>query len=83
MHVLVTGGTGFVGSHTIAALVRAGHGIRALVRPVIAFFFLFLFVADKFDLLAVALTDFDRTVFSSIIGFYFLLRHREKVKRST
>ena len=58
-------------------------GIRALVRPVIAFVFLLLFVGDKFDLLAVALTDFDRSVFSSIIGFYFLLRHREKIKHST
>jgi len=55
-------------------------GIRAMVRPVIAFFFLFLFVADKFGILEVALTDFDRTVFSTIIGFYFLLRHREKLK---
>ena len=55
-------------------------GIRAMVRPVIAFFFLFLFVADKFGILAVSLTDFDRTVFSTIIGFYFLLRHREKLK---
>lgn len=58
-------------------------GIRAMVRPVIAFFFLFLFVADKFGMLEVALTDFDRTVFTSIIGFYFLLRHREKVKKIT
>lgn len=30
--VLVTGGTGFVGSHTVAALIRAGHGVRLLVR---------------------------------------------------
>ncbi len=58
-------------------------GIRAMVRPVIAFFFLFLFVADKFGMLEVALTDFDRTVFSTIIGFYFLLRHREKIKNIT
>ncbi|GAH62371.1 unnamed protein product, partial [marine sediment metagenome] len=58
-------------------------GIRAMVRPVIAFFFLFLFVADKFGMLEVALTDFDRTVFTSIIGFYFLLRHREKIKHIT
>jgi dihydroflavonol-4-reductase len=32
MHVLVTGGTGFVGSHTVAALVNAGHDVRLLVR---------------------------------------------------
>jgi nucleoside-diphosphate-sugar epimerase len=32
MHVLVTGGTGFVGSHTVAALVQAGHTVRLLVR---------------------------------------------------
>ncbi len=33
MNVLVTGGTGFVGSHLIEALRAAGHEIRALVRP--------------------------------------------------
>jgi uncharacterized protein YbjT (DUF2867 family) len=32
MRVLVTGGTGFVGSHTVAAAVRAGHDVRLLVR---------------------------------------------------
>lgn len=32
MRVLVTGGTGFVGSHSVAALLRAGHQIRLLVR---------------------------------------------------
>jgi nucleoside-diphosphate-sugar epimerase len=30
--VLVTGGTGFTGSHTAAALVAAGHEVRLLVR---------------------------------------------------
>jgi dihydroflavonol-4-reductase len=30
--VLVTGGTGFAGSHTVRALVAAGHGVRLLVR---------------------------------------------------
>ncbi len=30
--MLVTGGTGYVGSHSIAALARAGHGIRVLAR---------------------------------------------------
>lgn len=33
MRVLVTGGTGFVGSHAVDALVGAGHEVRALVRP--------------------------------------------------
>jgi nucleoside-diphosphate-sugar epimerase len=32
MKVLVTGGTGFVGSHTAAAIARAGHDVRLLVR---------------------------------------------------
>ncbi len=32
MKVLVTGGTGFVGSHTVAALVTHGHGVRVLAR---------------------------------------------------
>ena len=32
MKILVTGGTGFVGSHTAAALVSAGHQLKLLVR---------------------------------------------------
>ncbi len=32
MRVLITGGTGFVGSHTVAALVRQGHWVRLLAR---------------------------------------------------
>ena len=32
MKVLVTGGTGFTGSHTARALVAAGHQVRLLVR---------------------------------------------------
>jgi dihydroflavonol-4-reductase len=32
MRVLITGGTGFVGSHTVAAVVGAGHYVRLLVR---------------------------------------------------
>ncbi|HEX6195661.1 MAG TPA: NAD-dependent epimerase/dehydratase family protein [Jiangellaceae bacterium] len=32
MRVLVTGGTGFVGSHTVTALRSAGHEVRLLVR---------------------------------------------------
>jgi nucleoside-diphosphate-sugar epimerase len=32
MKVLVTGGTGFVGAHTVAALVEAGHEVRLLAR---------------------------------------------------
>jgi dihydroflavonol-4-reductase len=32
MRVLVTGGTGFVGSHAVTELARAGHELRLLVR---------------------------------------------------
>jgi dihydroflavonol-4-reductase len=32
MRVLITGGTGFVGSHTVAAVIRRGHSVRLLVR---------------------------------------------------
>jgi nucleoside-diphosphate-sugar epimerase len=32
MLVGVTGGTGFVGAHTVAAVLRAGHRVRLLVR---------------------------------------------------
>jgi nucleoside-diphosphate-sugar epimerase len=32
MDVCVTGGTGFVGSHSVAAILRAGHRVRLLVR---------------------------------------------------
>ncbi len=32
MKVLITGGTGFVGSHTVAALIKQGHSVRLLVR---------------------------------------------------
>lgn len=32
MRVLVTGATGFIGSHTVAALTAAGHEVRVLVR---------------------------------------------------
>ncbi|MBT6178209.1 MAG: NAD-dependent epimerase/dehydratase family protein [Deltaproteobacteria bacterium] len=33
MHVLITGATGFLGSHIAQELVANGHRIRALVRP--------------------------------------------------
>jgi dihydroflavonol-4-reductase len=32
MRVTVTGGTGFIGSHSVAALNAAGHGVRMFVR---------------------------------------------------
>lgn len=34
MRVLVTGGTGFIGSHTASALLARGHAVRLLVRDV-------------------------------------------------
>lgn len=33
MRVLVTGATGFLGRHIVAALLRRGHTVRAVVRP--------------------------------------------------
>jgi nucleoside-diphosphate-sugar epimerase len=30
--ILVTGGTGFIGTHAVAALINAGHSVRLLVR---------------------------------------------------
>ena len=33
MHILVTGATGFIGSHLCRALNRAGHHVTAFVRP--------------------------------------------------
>ena len=33
MKVLVTGANGFLGRHVVAALLRRGHEVRALVRP--------------------------------------------------
>ncbi len=30
MKVVITGGTGFVGSHTVAEVVRAGHDVKLL-----------------------------------------------------
>src|SRR5918995_2809712 len=32
MRILITGGTGFVGSHSAAALLAAGHDVRILAR---------------------------------------------------
>lgn len=36
MTVLVTGGTGFLGTHTVAAALRSGHRVRVLARDPVA-----------------------------------------------
>ena len=33
MRVAVTGGTGYLGAHTVRALLDAGHSVRLLVTP--------------------------------------------------
>ena len=33
MRILVTGASGFLGRHVVDALRRAGHSVRALIRP--------------------------------------------------
>jgi len=58
---------------------KVANGIRAMVRPIIALTFLFLYLADKFAWLAVQFTDFDRQIWAGIVGFYFILRTGEKI----
>lgn len=59
MKVLVTGATGFVGAHTVAALLAAGHDARLLVRtpervaPALAP----LGVADQVEIISGDVTD--------------------------
>src|SRR5690606_30656581 len=33
MHIAITGGTGYLGAHTVRRLLQAGHSIRLLVAP--------------------------------------------------
>ena len=33
-HILVTGGAGYIGSHTVLELVDAGHSVTVLCNPV-------------------------------------------------
>jgi dihydroflavonol-4-reductase len=54
MKVMVTGGTGFVGSHTVAELVRNGHHVKLLVR--------------NLDRVRVALTPLGVNHFETVLG---------------
>nr|CRL68291.1 nucleoside-diphosphate-sugar epimerase [Mycolicibacter nonchromogenicus] len=33
MRIAVTGGTGYLGAHTVKTLLEAGHSVRLLVAP--------------------------------------------------
>lgn len=33
MRVAVTGGTGYLGAHTVRALIQAGHEVKLLAAP--------------------------------------------------
>jgi nucleoside-diphosphate-sugar epimerase len=60
VRVLVTGGTGFVGSHAAAAFLRAGHDVRLLVRTpakVAPTFAPFGLTAEQFEVAPGDMTD--------------------------
>jgi nucleoside-diphosphate-sugar epimerase len=61
MRILITGGTGFIGSHLVAGLIKGGHDVTTVSRSA-KFAYLEAFAASERDLRSITcdITDRDR-----------------------